>query len=158
MSLEKERLAVTSIQRWIPQLYLADLRRPACPSSEPVAKLEPDLLWLTVHFLQSMGADVRAAVTTTKSPLLEQLPVETVTIGDLEDFEQLAVGSDLLIGNSHLAAVSQRLQVPLYRLGFPIFDRLGNGQRCTVGYRGVMQMLFDLGNLFLEQEEAQTKH
>jgi nitrogenase molybdenum-iron cofactor biosynthesis protein NifN len=117
--------------------------------------LEPDLLWSTVHFLQSMGSEIRAAVTTTKSPLLKQLPIETITIGDLEDFEQLAVGSDLLIGNSNLAAIARRLHIPLYRLGFPIFDRLGNGQRCTVGYRGVMQLLFDLGNLFLDQEEGQ---
>ncbi len=120
--------------------------------------MEPDLLWSTVHFLQSMGADIQAAVTTTKSPLLESLPVETVTIGDLEDFEQLAAGSDLLIGNSNLGAIAHRLQIPLYRMGFPIFDRLGNGQRCTVGYRGMMQLLFDLGNLFLEQEESHTRH
>ncbi|NJK52331.1 MAG: nitrogenase iron-molybdenum cofactor biosynthesis protein NifN [Leptolyngbyaceae cyanobacterium SU_3_3] len=120
--------------------------------------LEPDLLWSMVHFLQSMGAEVQAAVTTTKSPLLEQLPVKTVTIGDLEDFEQLAVGSDLLVGNSNVAVVARRLSIPLYRLGFPVFDRLGNGHRCTVGYRGMMQLLFDLGNLFLEQEEAQAKH
>lgn len=119
---------------------------------------EPDLLWSTVHFLQSMGAEVQAAVTTTKSPLLEALPVNSVTIGDLEDFEQLAQGSDLLIGNSNLKAIARRLDIPLYRLGFPIFDRLGNGQRCTVGYRGVMQLLFDLGNLFLEQEEAHAHH
>jgi nitrogenase molybdenum-iron cofactor biosynthesis protein NifN len=116
--------------------------------------MEPDLLWSTVHFLQSMGAEVQAAVTTTKSPLLKQLPVDTVTIGDLEDFEQLAVGSDLLIGNSNVATIARRHHIPLYRLGFPIFDRLGNGQRCTVGYRGMMQLLFDLGNLFLEQEET----
>ncbi|MEG4810704.1 nitrogenase iron-molybdenum cofactor biosynthesis protein NifN [Microcoleus sp. F8-D3] len=120
--------------------------------------MEPDLLWSTVHFLQSMGAEVKAAVTTTKSPLLEDLPVEAVTIGDLEDFEQLAAGSDLLIGNSNTSAIARRLQIPLYRMGFPIFDRLGNGQRCTVGYRGIMQLLFDLGNLFLEQEETQAKH
>jgi nitrogenase molybdenum-iron cofactor biosynthesis protein NifN len=120
--------------------------------------MEPDLLWSTVHFLQSMGAEIQAAVTTTKSPLLEQLPVSQVTIGDLEDLEQLAIGSDLLIGNSNVAAIARRLQIPLYRMGFPIFDRLGNGQRCTVGYRGTMQLLFDLGNLFLEQEEAHAKH
>lgn len=120
--------------------------------------MEPDLLWSTVHFLQSMGAEVQAAVTTTKSPLLKDLPINSVTIGDLEDFEQLAAGSDLLIGNSNVAAIARRLQIPLYRLGFPIFDRLGNGQRCTVGYRGVMQLLFDLGNLFLEQEESHVKH
>ncbi len=116
--------------------------------------LEPDLLWATVHFLQSMGAEIQAAVTTTKSPLLEKLPVATVTLGDLEDFEKLAAGSDLLIGNSHVAKIAQRLGVPVYRLGMPIFDRLGNGQRSTVGYRGMMQLLFDLGNLFLEQEES----
>jgi nitrogenase molybdenum-iron cofactor biosynthesis protein NifN len=116
--------------------------------------LEPDLLFSTSLWLKSMGAEIQAAVTTTRSPLLEQLPVETVTIGDLEDFEELAAGSDLLITNSHGAAIAKKLGIPLYRQGLPIFDRLGNGQRCSVGYRGTMQLLFDLGNLFLEQEES----
>ncbi|GAB4374557.1 MAG: nitrogenase iron-molybdenum cofactor biosynthesis protein NifN [Elainellaceae cyanobacterium] len=116
--------------------------------------LEPDLLYSTAQWLLAMGAEIHAAVTTTKSPLLKQLPIETVTIGDLEDFEQLAIGSDLLIGNSNVAPIARRLHIPLYRLGFPIFDRLGNGQRCTIGYRGTTQLLFDIGNLFLEQEEG----
>ncbi|ABA23850.1 Nitrogenase MoFe cofactor biosynthesis protein NifE [Trichormus variabilis ATCC 29413] len=120
--------------------------------------LEPDLLWSIASFLASMGAEIHAAVTTTKSPLLEKLPVEKVTIGDLEDFERLAVGSDLVIANSHGKAISRRLQTSFYRLGFPIFDRLGNGQRCTVGYRGTTQLLFDIGNLFLEAEEEKAKH
>jgi nitrogenase molybdenum-iron cofactor biosynthesis protein NifN len=120
--------------------------------------LEPDLLYPVTQWLLSMGAEIQAAVTTTKSPLLQQLPIETVTIGDLEDFEHLAAGSDLLIGNSNVARIARRLQIPLYRLGFPIFDRLGNGQRCTVGYRGTTQLLFDIGNLFLEQDETQAKH
>jgi nitrogenase molybdenum-iron protein alpha/beta subunit len=104
-----------------------------------------------------MGCQIHAAVTTTKSPLLEQLPIEFVTIGDLEDFETLSVGSDLLITNSHGAGVSKRLQIPLYRQGMPIFDRLGIGQFTKVGYRGTMQLLFDLGNLFLEQEGHSPK-
>jgi nitrogenase molybdenum-iron cofactor biosynthesis protein NifN len=120
--------------------------------------LEPDLLCAMTQWLLSMGAEIQAAVTTTKSPLLLQLPIETVTIGDLEDFEHLAVGSDLLIGNSNVAAIARRLHIPLYRSGFPIFDRLGNGQRCTIGYRGTTQLLFDIGNLLLEQEEGQGKH
>ncbi|MBD2357341.1 bifunctional nitrogenase iron-molybdenum cofactor biosynthesis protein NifEN [Tolypothrix sp. FACHB-123] len=120
--------------------------------------LEPDLLWSTAWFLQSMGAEIHTAVTTTKSPLLENLPVESVTIGDLEDFERLAVGSDLVIANSHGKAIARRLHTPHYRLGFPVFDRLGNGQRCTIGYRGTIQLLFDLGNLFLEAEEEKAKH
>ncbi len=120
--------------------------------------LEPDLLYQTSWLLQEMGVEIQAAVTTTKSPLLEQLPVDQVTIGDLEDFEDLAAGSDLLITNSHGKAIAKRLNIPLYRMGYPIFDRLGNGQRCLVGYRGTTQFLFDLGNIFLEQEETQNKH
>lgn len=115
--------------------------------------LEPDLLYQTSWLLAEMGSKVRAAVTTTKSLLLEDLPTESVTIGDLEDFEELAKGSDLLISNSQSKAIAHRLGIPLYRLGYPIFDRLGNGHRCSVGYRGTIQSLFDIGNLLLEAEE-----
>jgi nitrogenase molybdenum-iron cofactor biosynthesis protein NifN len=116
--------------------------------------LEPDLLLSTIEFLLPMGAKIHAAISTTKSPLLEQLPLESVTLGDLEDFEKLAVGADLLITNSNGAGISRRLGIPLYRQGFPIFDRLGNGQFTKVGYRGTMQLLFDIGNIFLEKEET----
>jgi nitrogenase molybdenum-iron protein NifN len=116
--------------------------------------LEPDLMWSMVHFLQSMGAQIHGAVTTTKSPLLEHLPIKNVTIGDLEDLEDLAVGSDLLIGNSNVNTIAKRLSIPLYRLGIPIYDRLGNGLFTKVGYRGSMDVLFGIGNLFIEHEEA----
>jgi nitrogenase molybdenum-cofactor synthesis protein NifE len=118
--------------------------------------LEPDLLYSTAWCLDRMGATIHAAVTTTKSKLLKQLPVSKATIGDLEDFEDAAIGADLIITNSNGAKIAKRLQVPLYRLGFPVFDRLGNGQRCTVGYRGTIQVLFDLGNLLLEAEEEKS--
>ena len=78
---------------------------------------------------------------------MEELPTTSVTIGDLEDFEQLASGSDLLITNSHGDNLAQRLNIPFYRLGIPIFDRLGHGQFPRVGYRGTIQLLFDIGNL-----------
>ncbi|QLE43757.1 nitrogenase iron-molybdenum cofactor biosynthesis protein NifN [Nostoc sp. C052] len=119
--------------------------------------LEPDLLWSTVAFLRSLGVEIHSAVTTTRFPLLEKLPIKSVTIGDLEDFEQLAIGSDLLITNSHGVAIAQRLKIPLYRQGIPIFDRLDHGQFTKVGYRGTIQLLFDIGNLFLEQE-IKVKH
>ncbi|MEH2144293.1 nitrogenase iron-molybdenum cofactor biosynthesis protein NifN [Nostoc sp.] len=119
--------------------------------------LEPDLLWSTVSFMRSLGVQIHAAVTTTRFPLLEKLPIKSITIGDLEDFEQLAVGSDLLITNSHGVAIAQRLKIPLYRQGIPIFDRLDHGQLTKVGYQGTMQLLFDIGNLFLEQE-TKVKH
>ncbi|MBE7382436.1 MAG: nitrogenase iron-molybdenum cofactor biosynthesis protein NifE [Leptolyngbya sp. SIO1E4] len=116
--------------------------------------LEPDLLHSIAWWLKTTGAEVHAAVTTTKSKLLKDLPIETVTIGDLEDFADLAQGADLLIANSNTKKLSQQLNIPLYRLGFPVFDRLGNGHRCTIGYTGTTQLLFDIGNLFLEADEA----
>lgn len=116
--------------------------------------LEPDLLHSLAHWLTSLGATVQAAVTTTQSPLLKSLPLGQVTIGDLEDFAALAQGADLIIANSSAKGMARQLNVPLYRLGFPIFDRLGNGSRTSVGYSGTSQLLFDLGNLFLEADEA----
>ncbi|NEQ95417.1 MAG: nitrogenase iron-molybdenum cofactor biosynthesis protein NifN, partial [Cyanothece sp. SIO2G6] len=116
--------------------------------------LEPDLLYSISWWLYAMGATIHTAVTTTKSKVLKHLPIEKVTIGDLEDFEALGQEADLLVTNSHGAKLSKRMQIPLYRLGFPVFDRLGNGQRCIVGYRGTTQFLFEVGNILLESEEA----
>ncbi|MBE9046083.1 nitrogenase iron-molybdenum cofactor biosynthesis protein NifN [Pleurocapsales cyanobacterium LEGE 10410] len=112
--------------------------------------LEPDLLYQTSWLLKEMGAEIQAAVTTTKSPILKELPFENVTIGDLEDLEDLATGSDLIITNSQGKGLAKKLNIPLYRMGYPIYDRLGNGSRCLVGYKGSMQFLFDLGNIFIE--------
>jgi nitrogenase molybdenum-iron protein NifN len=112
--------------------------------------LEPDLLYQTSWLLTEMGAEIQAAVTTTKSAILKELPCDSVTIGDLEDLEDLAAGSDLIITNSQGKPLTEKLNIPLYRLGYPIYDRLGNGSRCLVGYRGTMQFLFDLGNIFIE--------
>ena len=120
--------------------------------------LEPDLLWSTARFFQSMGAEIHAAVTTTRSPLLEKIDTEKVVISDFEDFEKLAPGSDLLVSNSHAANIAKNLGIPLYRQGLPIFDRLGVGQYTKVGYFGTMQLLFEIGNLFLKEEEAKSNY
>lgn len=98
-----------------------------------------------------MGSQIHAAVTTTRSPVLDRLAITSVTIGDLEDFEQLAVGSDLVIANSHASAIAKRLNIPLYRQGIPIFDRFGHAQFPKIGYQGTMQLLFDIANLFIEK-------
>lgn len=116
--------------------------------------LEPDLLHAIAGWLKTTGAEVHAAVTTTKSKLLKDLPLASVTIGDLEDFADLAQGADLLIANSNAKTLAKQMNIPLYRMGFPIFDRLGNGRRCTIGYDGTTQLLFDIGNLFMEADEA----
>jgi nitrogenase molybdenum-iron protein NifN len=114
---------------------------------------EPDLLWAAGSFLAEMGAELAVCVTTTASPLLERLPANEVVIGDLEDFELAAraAGCDLLMTHSHGRQAAERLGKPLFRLGIPMFDRIGNAHRCMVGYRGTRNFVYEVGNVLIEQ-------
>jgi len=114
---------------------------------------EPDLLCAIGHLVHEMGAELTVAVTTTHSPLLAQLPTQEVVIGDLEDFEQAAqaTGCELLITHSHGRQAAERLGRPLLRMGLPLFDRVGNAHRVSVGYRGTRDLIFEIANLMIEQ-------
>ncbi|MEK8026517.1 nitrogenase iron-molybdenum cofactor biosynthesis protein NifN [Pseudaquabacterium rugosum] len=113
---------------------------------------EPDLLYAVGSFLAEMGAEVSVAITTTQSALNAQVPANEVVIGDLEDFEQLARAADvdLLITHSHGRQAAERLGKPLFRLGIPKFDRIGNAHSCHIGYRGTRNLVYELGNLFID--------
>ena len=72
-------------------------------------------------------------------------------IGDLEDMERAATDCDLLFTHSHGRQMAEHLQKPLLRIGFPVFDRVGNAHRRYVGYRGTMNLIFEIANLMIEQ-------
>lgn len=110
---------------------------------------EPDLLHAAGSTLHEMGAELVCCVTTTHSPLLAQLPAESVLIGDLEDLETGAAQADVLITHSHGRQAAERLDLPFLRMGFPIFDRIGNAHRLMVGYRGTRAFLFEVANLMM---------
>jgi nitrogenase molybdenum-iron protein NifN len=103
-----------------------------------------------------MGCEIQAAVTTTQSPALEKISVEEVVLGDLEDFELRASGADLLVTHSHGRQASERLGIPLFRAGLPVFDRLGAGHQLSVGYRGTRNLIFEVGNLFIANAHEPT--
>jgi nitrogenase molybdenum-iron protein NifN len=112
---------------------------------------EPDLLLAVGSLLQEMGAELRCCVSTTQSPAHALLPADKVVIGDLEDMERGAADCDLLITHSHGRQMAEHLQKPLFRIGFPVFDRVGNSHRRHVGYRGTMNLIFEIANLMMEQ-------
>ena len=116
---------------------------------------EPDLLFDLSSVLHEMGAKVAAAVTTTQSPVLERVLTDEVLIGDLEDLESRAKerGCDLLITHSHGRQAADRLKIPFYRAGFPMFDRLGAGHQLLIGYRGTRDLIFDIANLIVGDRE-----
>ncbi len=112
---------------------------------------EPDLLWTMSNFLTELGCVVAAAVTTTTSPVLERVPTEEVLIGDLEDLEARAADCDLLVTHSHGRQAAERLHIPFFRMGLPMFDRLGAAHQLSVGYRGTRDLIFTVGNVFMAQ-------
>ena len=116
---------------------------------------EPDLLFDLSSMLHDMGAQVVVAVTTTQSPVLERMPTDEVLIGDLEDLENLARdrGCELMMTHSHGRQAAARLKIPFYRVGFPMFDRLGAGHLLSVGYRGTRDLIFTIANLVIADRE-----
>jgi nitrogenase molybdenum-iron protein NifN len=120
---------------------------------------DPDLLYALSQLFTSLGAEVVTAVSSTgSSPILKQLPVGRVLVSDLGEFEDLAeaAGAELLVTHSHGRMASERLGVPLFRVGFPIFDRLGVQDRSWVGYRGTRALVYELANMFQSDLQPHT--
>ena len=116
--------------------------------------LEPDHLFDVVHFFGENGADIVAAVTTTDSPLNAHVGGGKAEIGDLGLLERLAGerGARLLVTHAHGRQGAERLGIPLFRTGFPVFDRLGAAHRLQIGYRGAMETLFRLANMIWSRD------
>ncbi len=116
---------------------------------------DPDLLTMLGRFVTGLGAELCAAVTSARAPVLASLPAERVWIGDLEDLEGSARRHDaqILLASSHGVPVARRLGIPILRAGFPIHDAAGAQARQWVGYGGSRQALFDLTNLLMDQRQ-----
>ena len=111
---------------------------------------DPDLLYALSQTLAGMGARIVTAVSTSQAnPVLEKVPADEVVIGDLGDFERLAAkaGAQILITHSHGRHAAHRLHLPLLRVGFPIFDRIGAQDACRVGYKGTRAFLYEVANI-----------
>jgi len=111
--------------------------------------LEADHLKGMTRFLAGMGCEIQAAIAATRTRGLDGLPSERVFVGDLEDLEGAAAGADLLVASSNGRQAAAKLGVKAHlRTGYPVFDRLGAHQKVWVGYRGTMNLVFEVANLF----------
>jgi nitrogenase molybdenum-cofactor synthesis protein NifE len=119
--------------------------------------LEGDLLKIMSNFLAGMGCKIQAAISATRVRGLDALPAENVFVGDLEELEGAAAGSNLLVANSNGRQAAAKLGgIPHLRAGLPVFDRLGAHQKMWVGYKGTMNLLFETANIFqANAKEAQ---
>jgi len=108
--------------------------------------LEPDAALQASRWLVEMGAQVELAVIPTLSASADHILAGRVELGDLFSI----IGRfDLLISNSHGSDAALRLKAPLYQTGFPVYKVLGAASRVTIGYRGTLSMINEVGNLMM---------
>jgi nitrogenase molybdenum-iron protein beta chain len=126
---------------------------------------DPDLVHGLLGFLLEMGAEPVHVVVTNADhdfkdeaeALLASSPYgadATVWPGkDLWHLRSLVFTEpvDLLIGSSYLKYLAREAEVPLVRIGFPIFDRHHLHRYPIVGYRGGLHLLDWLVNTVLDQ-------
>lgn len=117
-----------------------------------VIALEPDHLYAMAVWLQEMGIEIRGAVSSVNSPVLNRLNLD-VWVGDFSDLEEMADDVDLWVSNSHGAQGAKRKKAAFLPLGFPVFDRLGSPLFTSIGYRGTTELVIQTGNMLIAREE-----
>lgn len=122
--------------------------------------LDTDHLISFKSFLDEIGIDSPYLRCGTAPSGKEAYPFE-IESGDLDDLELLMIEGmkkgepvNLLIANSHGQEIARRTGVIHYRTGFPIFDRFGEELKSRAGYRGTMNLLFEIANRFMENDST----
>lgn len=55
-----------------------------------------------------------------------------------------------IIGDTHAKGIARDAGIPLFRFGFPIYDRVHLHRRPLIGYQGVINMVTEICNRFLD--------
>ena len=108
--------------------------------------LEMDLLYSLASCLVEVGSEISVALAASQGGIHKlSLPIP-IEVGDLEELEERAVHSHLIIANSNGRQAAGLLKIPHLRAGLPVFDRVGYPQKRWIGYEGTQQFLFDMLN------------
>ncbi len=110
--------------------------------------LEPDLSVQTSKWLEETGACVDLAVIPTLSDAADHIRTREVRIGGLHEVHG---NFDALISNSHAESTAKQRGLPLYQMGFPVYKILGYTSKVTIGYRGTLGLIQELGNLLMQK-------
>jgi len=139
---------------------------------------DADFVMGMTHFLLEMGAEPTDVLCNhankrwlkAMEKMLKDSPYGQNTVvhtgKDLWHFRSLVFTNkpDFMIGNSYGKFIQrdtfykgEEFEVPLIRIGFPIFDRHHLHRMTTLGYEGAIYMLTTLVNAVLEQLDKETK-
>lgn len=130
---------------------------------------DPDQLTALTQFLTDLDMKVIAVVTGTPAgPKFEsqirQLAGGQVTVkqgagADMFLFHQLVQQEkpDLIFGNTYAKYIARDEDIPLIRIGFPIYDRVGHQYFPITGYRGALRLLEKILNAVLDRQDRDAK-
>jgi nitrogenase molybdenum-iron protein beta chain len=135
---------------------------------------DPDQLLGFVAFLLELGAKPAHVLCSKGSKKLEKelhALLESSPYGkdgkvyvnkDLWHLRSLLVTEpvDALIGDTHGKFAARDAKIPLFRFGFPVFDRVNKHRVPLVGYTGAVNMLTEICNTFLDRvdDAADDRH
>ncbi len=126
---------------------------------------DPDHLVSLAQFLTDIDMEVLYAVTGTPAgPKFERQirqftgdkTVITHGLGsDMFHFHQLIKNGkpDLIFGNTYAKYIARDEDIPLIRVGFPIYDRVGHQYFPITGYRGALRLLEKILNAVLDRQD-----
>ncbi len=131
---------------------------------------DPDMLLGIVSFLLDMGAIPAHILSTTgkkkfgkeMQALLDSSPFgkdcEVYPGNDLWHLRSLLVTEpvDMLLGSSHGKYAARDAKIPLVRIAYPIFDRVNLHRYPTIGYQGVINLITNIANTFLEKLDRES--
>lgn len=119
---------------------------------------EPDRIADMAQALTEVGGSVLAAVGSTNSASLQDLPAQQVLVGDLEDVEGLLSEADVLICNLHghrIAQAHNKIHIPR---GYPLYDQIGVQMKVDTLYQGGAMFLIDVANALVEDRMRKHLH
>jgi nitrogenase molybdenum-iron protein beta chain len=135
---------------------------------------DPDYLLGYISFLLEMGAKPHHILCSKGSKKVEkdiQALLDTSPYGkdgkiyinkDLWHLRSLVMTDpvDAVIGDTHAKFITRDAKIPLFRFGFPIFDRVNMHRYPLIGYQGVINMVTTICNSFIDivDETCDERH
>lgn len=127
---------------------------------------DPDIVIPLVEMLITMGMVPKYVLTGTNgkkfeqtiTAMLDEAGIEGSIVkaeGDLFDLHQWIKEEsvDLMIGNTHGKYIARAEDIPLVRVGFPVFDRAVHPLMPITGYRGCLRLIEMISNALLERRD-----
>ena len=126
---------------------------------------DPDQLVALAQFLTDMDMKILYVVTGTPAGAKFEERIRSFTGddtivkygagADMFHFHQLIKSGkpDLIFGNTYAKYIARDEDIPLIRVGFPIYDRVGHQYFPVVGYRGAMDLMVKILNALLDRQD-----